>query len=175
MAKLVGDHVCLREVSRRREALAQLVEERQVEIDLLVLRTVERAGCRLGVAARRSDRVSKQDQLRVAITAAEGRVPCRLGILDNEGDELHLAVLRRRLLDGPGDARLVRGGRGVIEEGEEVPAEKQTQNQQNDRTADSDRRAAKSESTRSSAILDVIAFASGRPAHERKRSTIKAN
>src|SRR5438093_587047 len=44
--ELVGDDVCLREVAGRSEALAQLVEEGRVEVDLLVRRAVERAGRR---------------------------------------------------------------------------------------------------------------------------------
>src|SRR5437868_3211953 len=52
MADLVRDHVRLREVTGRPEPLAQRTEEVEVEIDLLVLRTVERAGGGPGDAAR---------------------------------------------------------------------------------------------------------------------------
>ena len=44
VAELVGDHVRLREIAGRLEALIELVEEAEVEVDLPVGRTVERAG-----------------------------------------------------------------------------------------------------------------------------------
>ena len=43
MAELVGEHVGLREVAGRAEPAMQLVEEAEIEIDLPVRRTVERA------------------------------------------------------------------------------------------------------------------------------------
>ena len=46
MADLVRDHVGLGEIARRAELAGQLVEEVGVEIDLAVVRTVERPGCR---------------------------------------------------------------------------------------------------------------------------------
>src|SRR5947209_5770101 len=44
---LVRDDVRLRELARRAELRAQLVEEAEVDIDLFVLRAVERSGGRL--------------------------------------------------------------------------------------------------------------------------------
>ncbi len=43
MADLVGDHVGLGEVSWRAEALIQLAEEREVDVELVIARAVERA------------------------------------------------------------------------------------------------------------------------------------
>ena len=48
MADLVRDHVRLSEIAGRPEAVAQLTEERQIEIELLVGRAVERTGRRAG-------------------------------------------------------------------------------------------------------------------------------
>ncbi len=42
MAVFVGDHIGLRELAGRAEAVGQLVEERQVEIDALVAGAIER-------------------------------------------------------------------------------------------------------------------------------------
>ena len=53
MADLMRDHIGLREIAGRAEALRQLVEEFRVEIDVLVCRAVERPHRRLrGAAAR---------------------------------------------------------------------------------------------------------------------------
>ena len=50
VADLMGDHVGLSEVARDRKARGHLIEELQVEIHLLVARTVEGADCRIGEA-----------------------------------------------------------------------------------------------------------------------------
>ena len=51
MAVFMRNDIGLRELSRRAEALAQLVVEREVEIDVIVLRTIERPGRCLAQAA----------------------------------------------------------------------------------------------------------------------------
>ena len=51
VAELVREHVGLREIPTCAQALLQLLEESEVEIDLLILRTVERPGGRLREAA----------------------------------------------------------------------------------------------------------------------------
>jgi len=43
MSELVGDDIGLREISGCGETLPQLIEEGQVEIDPLVVRTIERS------------------------------------------------------------------------------------------------------------------------------------
>ena len=84
VADLVGDDVGLGEVARGAEARAQLVEEAEVDVDLLVARTVERAHRRLGEAAGRIDRAREQHQGRLAVvlrpsgrTAAARSPRCR--------------------------------------------------------------------------------------------------
>src|SRR5262245_32746629 len=67
MADLVRQHVRLGKVARSPEAPAQLVVEPEIDVDLLVARTVERSGRRLGESAGRSYRVAKQDQLRMSV------------------------------------------------------------------------------------------------------------
>src|SRR5207249_5458 len=51
MAVFVGDHVSLRKLAWRTEALRQLVEEGEVEINMAVGSAVERTGRRLAFAA----------------------------------------------------------------------------------------------------------------------------
>ena len=60
VADLVRDDVRLCEVAGRAEALRQLVEEAQIEINLAVLRAVKRTGRRLRESAGRVDRVAEQ-------------------------------------------------------------------------------------------------------------------
>ena len=62
MPHLVGDDVGSREVTRRAEALGELLEERQVEVDLAVARTVERTHCGLAHTARRLGGIGEQDE-----------------------------------------------------------------------------------------------------------------
>src|SRR5439155_7839858 len=74
MADLVGDHVRLREITGGTEPLAQRAEEVEVEIDLLVWRTVERPGGGSGDAASGLHRAVEEHQpgiSRLARHAAE--------------------------------------------------------------------------------------------------------
>ena len=66
MPELVREHVGLREIARRTEALLQLSEEAQIEIDDLIGGTVERAGCGLREAAGRVWMPSRKTRARVA-------------------------------------------------------------------------------------------------------------
>src|SRR3954467_15443821 len=104
MPKLVRQHVGLRELARRAEARAQLVIEREVDVDLLVVRTVERAHGFLAYAAAGLRCVPEQDELRVVPRLAkrarlEAR-PHRLGRVEDEGHELYFARFVGRLLRG---------------------------------------------------------------------------
>ena len=51
MAKLVGDHVGLREIAGTAADLLQIIPEGKVDVDLLVFRAIERPGCGLCGAA----------------------------------------------------------------------------------------------------------------------------
>src|SRR5262245_4939394 len=51
MAHLMRDHISLGEIPRRAEAVRELVEELQIQIDAIVARTIERPHCRLSQAA----------------------------------------------------------------------------------------------------------------------------
>src|SRR5215467_9103078 len=68
MTDFVRDHVRARELARRPEATAELLEESEVEIHTAVLRTVEGARRRFGHAARRVNRVAEQHDARRLIS-----------------------------------------------------------------------------------------------------------
>jgi hypothetical protein len=92
----------LREVAGRAEPFLQLAEERQVEVDLLVRRTVKRAGRRLAHAAGGRVPAGEQHQLRLLVAAAglaEDRPPGVLGVGEHHRDEAADVVgrLARRL------------------------------------------------------------------------------
>ena len=59
MADLVGDHVGLREVAGRAEAIAQVAVEVEIDVDLLVGRAVERTHRRLRRAAGRAHHAAR--------------------------------------------------------------------------------------------------------------------
>ena len=56
VADLVREHIGLREIARRAELLAQLIVEREVDVNLLVDRAIERPG--LGRCADAAGRLS---------------------------------------------------------------------------------------------------------------------
>src|SRR5439155_22637733 len=120
--------------------------------------------------------IAEENQLRMAIAAAQDLGPRRLDIVQHERYELNLALLLRRLFNRTTDGRTVGGRRAVVEESKEILPEEQAQNQKDQRAANAERRSSKTEAAaaRSAAILDVGAFSTGRPAHDRHRSTKSA-
>src|SRR4029450_3049156 len=91
MADLVGDHVGARELTRRPEALGQLLEERAVEIDALVPRAVERPDRVVVLAARGLDGAAEEDEARRLVLAAlllEDGAPCVLGVAQHARHEV---------------------------------------------------------------------------------------
>src|SRR6516225_6356399 len=96
MAKLVSDHVSLAELARRAQAIGQLVEEAQVDIDLLVRRAIKRTGSRLGGAAGRCRVVAEQNQFCVTIRnpcLRQDLLPSLLNIVQDKRDELDFFIL----------------------------------------------------------------------------------
>ena len=100
VADLVRQHIGLRKVALGAELARQLVIEAQVDIDLLVARTVERPGGGAGKAAGRADLAVEQDQRRLRIFLAhclENAGPCVLGLgQDNFHKSRHFIILRAR-------------------------------------------------------------------------------
>src|SRR6516165_8169820 len=96
MAKLVSDHVSLAELARRAQAIGQLVEEAQVDIDLLVRRAIKRTGSRLGGAAGRCRVVAEQNQFCVTIRnpcPRQDLLPSLLNVVQDKRDELDFFIL----------------------------------------------------------------------------------
>src|SRR3954467_4864323 len=90
--ELMGDHVCLREVTGRSEATIELVEESEVEVDFLVERTVEWAHRGLRGAAARCRAVPEEHEVRgpeLSPGIVESAAPCFLRVIEDERHELH--------------------------------------------------------------------------------------
>src|SRR5581483_4223646 len=119
MTVLVRDHVGLRErAGAGAEAGAQLVEEAEVDVDLLVDRAVERAdiGCRLTAAA--LCRAGEEDRLRRRVARHRGR-PVLLHAVDVADDPTLFLLIRV----APRPARAAeRLPRGLLRDGGAVQA-----------------------------------------------------
>src|SRR5262249_46246385 len=143
------------------EAALQLVVEAEVDVDLLIARTVERTGRRLAEPAGRLHLVAEENELGVLVAVAENLPPRVLRVVQDEGDELDPAILLRRRLD-----RALVGRRSrvhVRDEGEEIAAGDEAQQPEQEKAPDTDRDACAH--AHPPAILDVVARASRRPAH----------
>src|ERR671931_472904 len=106
---LMRDHVRLREIARRVKAVLQIAIERKIDVELLVVRAVERAHRRLSHAAGRARETVVEDKRRRPVLRAralEDLAPHILGAAEHLGDELAKLVVRRALLP----LRLRRGG-----------------------------------------------------------------
>ena len=98
MADLVRDHIGLRELTRRVEALGKFVEEGEVDIDALVGWAIERSHRRLALAARGLRGVAEQHQPRLLIFSAhllELAAPHILGALEHARDEALFGIVGR--------------------------------------------------------------------------------
>ncbi len=161
MADLMRDHIGLGEIARHVESVLQLLVERQVDIDLLVVGAIERPHGRRARAAGRANAAGIEHQLRVLVALAvalEDIGPHVLGVAKHDGDELLEVVLLRRLraldllaglgwiwLRGRAGARLgqmdvgevgiVAGGCAAGQDGARVDAEEKCQAKQ-DQKAD---------------------------------------
>ncbi len=100
MPQLMRDHVGLRELRRASSKLLQLIPEAQIDIDLLVLRTVKRSRRRLRRPAPGVSRPPIQHQLRMTIRLPhllEDAGPRLLRIVQHKRDQLHILILARRM------------------------------------------------------------------------------
>ncbi len=176
VADLVGQHVRLREVPGRAESAPQLVIEREVDVDLAVLRAVEGAGRGLGdpaAGARASGEEHQVGALVVAPHLLKLPRPGVLHVVEHERDEVRALLLRRRCLARRGRRRAsVRRGGDVaapVQQGEEVLPEDQAQHQQDHRAAQADAAAdpepAATGRSLAAAVLDVVAPVPSRPPH----------
>src|SRR5262245_34624557 len=100
MTDLMRNHVSLRHVSRRAEAVLEVLVEIEVDIDLLVIGAIERTHLRHTDPASGTDAAAEQDECGIAIAlpiAAEEVAPDVLGIGENDGHELLEIVFARGL------------------------------------------------------------------------------
>src|SRR5262249_33040479 len=84
----------------RAEALAQLAEELEVEVDLPIGWAIERTDRGAGLPARGVDRSAEEDQSRRLVAAAallEQPAPGVLEVSEHGADEVRLRIVRRRL------------------------------------------------------------------------------
>ena len=99
MSDFVRNDVGARKIAGRAEALRQLVEKSEVEVDVLVAGTIERSRRRAREAAGGLDLTTKQNQLRRLIAAAgllEDFTPYILGIAEDRSHEILLLVAHGR-------------------------------------------------------------------------------
>ena len=89
---LVGENIRLREIARRSKSLIKFIEERQVDVDLLITGTVEGTRFSACRAAGRLDGIAKQHEFCVRIARPKNPRPCLLRIIQHKGHELHLRL-----------------------------------------------------------------------------------
>ena len=165
MPDLVRDHVGLREIARRLEALAQLAVEAEVDVDLLIGRAVERTHRRLREAARRLHRAGEQHQLGLLVLRPglpEQRAPGVLGVGQHHRDESCHRVVGRRLGRRAG---LLDGALGAcaLQQQARIDAEDQREHDQDDRPEPAAHHAGGH--PHPAAVLDVVASPAGFPTH----------
>src|SRR3954462_12267863 len=96
MPDFMGHHISLGELAGRAETASQFTEKIQVQIDLLILRTVEGSGGRLGGAAAGIRVIAEKHQLRMTVAGApllrKDAIPSLLRVVEHERNELLLAI-----------------------------------------------------------------------------------
>ena len=112
MADFMGDNVRLCEIARSAEPCFELLEERQVQIDLLIVRAIKRPHGRLANPARRLRCLREEHERGLGVVGAaftEDVRPDLFRVFQHNRYELSLGVVRRHT-GSPDD--LVRGLRG---------------------------------------------------------------
>ncbi|OFW08689.1 MAG: hypothetical protein A3H96_08460 [Acidobacteria bacterium RIFCSPLOWO2_02_FULL_67_36] len=166
MTDFVREHVALREFAGRAEAVAQLVEEAEIQVDLVVRGTVEGAARRLREAAGRLNAVAKQHGARLLISTAQQALPRRLRVVHDRIDEVDKALLfrRRRHAGRPHGCRRRRAaGSTAAEQGQEIDTGEPAEEQHDEQPANPQRRP-HPQARPAALILDVAAIP-GRPFH----------
>src|SRR4051812_42784687 len=90
MADLVSQHVCLREVARSAEASIEFIEEREVDINLLIGRAVKRPGFGASSSAPRLHGLTEKHEFRIRISRPQKPLPRSLRIIQDERYKLNL-------------------------------------------------------------------------------------
>src|SRR4051812_14947283 len=168
VADFVRDHVRLREIARRMEAVLEIAVERKVDVQLLVVRAVERPHRRLAGAAGRARHAVVEYQRRRPVLPArllEDARPDVLAAAEHAGDELTHLVRRRaarRLARLAWRAHLLRD----VERGAGVEAE-EVRDDGDDDAADAEATANHADAA---TVLDVAAGALVTEIHSRSRA-----
>src|SRR3569833_260796 len=95
MAKLMGHNIGLGKVASVAAEALELLPEGQIDVDLLILGTIERARGGLRRPASRAGYVAVENQLGVAVLAAVGGedlCPRVLSVIEHEADEMCIAL-----------------------------------------------------------------------------------
>jgi len=141
MADLMSDDVGLSELAGRTEAVAQFVEEAEIQINLFVFGAIKGADGFTSEAATGSGSIAKENQPGVVVRSAGGLredvVPVALDIVENKGDEFQLRLLALILSpigNGPAGFRCGRAG----EVAEEILMKDEAENAEDDDAADAE-------------------------------------
>src|SRR5206468_12694855 len=138
----------------------------EINVQLLILGTVERTHGGLADTAGRRRCAAEENELSVVVAPAhpwKQLRPGRLRRIEDERDELNLVVLRWRLRDW-GD--FAAGRRGVVTKlRHEIASENQAQHEQDDDAADPHRRHPAAKATLPAPILDIRALSARLPSH----------
>ena len=148
MPELVRNHVCLREFARaRRNGLAQLLEEVEVDVDLFILGAVERPGGRLRRPAAGLRVVAEEHELRMTVVVE----------LSAPRSSAHRRGQTRRIAPGdlspasrsasPETGRVAGAGDATRKDAEQVLLEDKAEHHQNEHAADTQMGAAEAAST----------------------------
>ena len=176
VADLVGDDVGLGELAGCAQALLEHLVEAQVDVDLLVVRAVERPHRRLALAARRRPAAREEDELRRLVgpaRLAEDVGPDDLGAAQDLRDELRAGIVGRRrrrgalLLD---DLAAAVAAAHHAEQRQRIDAEDPAGDDRHREAAEADAAAADAEAAAAAAahaanVLDVAALVLAVHAH----------
>src|ERR1700722_18560230 len=141
VSQFMRQNISLSKFAGRAKAPPQLVEKREVDVNLLIFRTIKRARSGFRTAASRFSRIAEEHQLGVAIRPAgllrQELRPGLLRVIQYEGNKLHQRFFRGiasriRLADSRAGIQ-----RSAAQQRKQVGPENETENQQNNSAADS--------------------------------------
>jgi hypothetical protein len=173
VADFMGHDVSLGKFARRTEAVAQFIEEAEIQIDLFVFGAVERPDLFAGKPASGPSSVAKENETGVVVRSSGGLrehgVPGPLDIIENEGDELDFRLLA--LVQGSiGNATLGLYGGGAGEVTEKVLMKNEAEDAEDNDAADAEMGRTDAEAPAAAAriatIFDISADSAGCPFHE---------
>src|SRR6478752_767294 len=102
MPNFMGDHVGFCEIASCTQAFLELTKKTEVDVNLSILRTIERTGCATGETAAGLNHVREEHQPRLLLLAAhlpEDVLPGVFGIGENYRDEFRCLIAWRLIVD----------------------------------------------------------------------------